>query len=181
VRQTILAKRYAKALFAVGKEEGKNQGYSQALNELKSLCASQPGIMDALTNRLYPHELRSKVMASLIGALQCEQIMSNFLNLLVQKKRTNILPEIADVFQQMVDADQNISRGTVITATVLNDALKSKVQTTLEKITGKKVLIETLVDPSIIGGLIAKIGDLVIDGSIKRQLTGLNESIKGSE
>jgi F-type H+-transporting ATPase subunit delta len=137
--------------------------------------------MDGLTNLLYPTELQEKVMGQLISAVQADSFLSNFLNLLVEKKRAGILPEIATEFQSLVDADQNISRGTVVSVTEISEDLRTKVQATLENITGKKVILTTEVDPSIIGGIVAKVGDLVMDGSIKTQLAGLNESIKGSE
>jgi len=181
VRQTILARRYAKALFAVGQEEGKSQSYRDALNALGDFLGSYPEAIDGLTNLLYPMELREKVMAQLISAVQADKLLSNFLNLLVEKKRAGILPEIATEFQSLVDADQNISRGKVVSAAAISEELQTKVQMTLEKITGKKVILTTEVDPSIIGGIVAKVGDLVMDGSIKTQLAGLNESIKGSE
>ncbi len=181
MRQTILARRYAKALFAVGQEEGKSQSYRDALNALGDFLGSYPEAIDGLTNLLYPMELREKVMAQLISAVQADKLLSNFLNLLVEKKRAGILPEIATEFQSLVDADQNISRGKVVSAAAISEELQTKVQTTLEKITGKKVILTTEVDPSIIGGIVAKVGDLVMDGSIKTQLAGLNESIKGSE
>lgn len=182
MRQSILAKRYAKALFAVGKEEkDRCAEYSQALNDLAALLNEHAEIMDALTNPLYPMDIRAKVMEHLIKAMQPGKSMANFLKLLVQKKRANVIPDIAEVFQAMVDADQNISRGTVVSATALNKELQAKVQAALEKITGKKVILDTEIDPSIIGGMFAKVGDLVMDGSIKTQLAGLKESIKGSE
>ena len=81
----------------------------------------------------------------------------------------------------MVDEEQNISHGSVVSAIELDHALQEKIQQTLEKITGNKVILESSVDPSIIGGVIAKVGDLVLDGSIKTQLNGLKESIKGRE
>ena len=181
MRQTILAKRYAKALFAVGQEEGTSESYRETLNTLADFLKKYPEAMDALTNLLYPMELREKVMAQLISELQADQIMRNFLNLLLEKKRTAILPEIATEFQDLVDAAQNVSRGTLITASEIAGDLQTKVQATLENITGKKVILTTEIDPAIIGGIIAKVGDLVMDGSIKTQLAGLNESIKGSE
>ena len=181
MRQTILAKRYAKALFAVGQEEGKSEAYREALNVLGDFLNEYPEAMAGLTNPLYPMELREKVMAHLISELQADQFMGNFLNLVVQKKRADILPEIATEFQVLVDADQNVSRGTVIAASEISGELQAKVQTTLENITGKKVILTSEIDPSIIGGIVAKVGDLVMDGSIKTQLAGLNESIKGSE
>ncbi len=181
MKNAVLAKRYAKALFAVGKEEGAFEDYSKALNDMAGLYASIPEMSDALTNQIYPLEVREKVMAHLIPALGISQVMGNFFKLLVQKRRANILPEIADVFQAMVDADKNMCRGMVTSALELSPALSDKVKATLEKITGKKVVLSTRVDPSIIGGIVAKVGDLVLDGSIKSQLAGLKESIKGSE
>jgi len=181
VRQTILAKRYAKALFAVGQEEGLSESFRETLNVLGDFLNTYPEAMDGLTNPLYPMELREKVMAQLISELQANQLIANFFNLVIQKKRADILPEIATEFQVLVDADQNISRGTVISATEISGELQAKVQSTLENITGKKVILASDIDPSIIGGIVAKVGDLVMDGSIKTQLAGLNESIKGSE
>ena len=181
MRQTILARRYAKALFAVGKEEGKNEEYGQGLRELAGLFARLPEMNDALTNPLYPLEVRIKVMEHLVKAMQPDAMLGNFLTLLVQKKRADILPEIAEEFQVLMDRDQNISRGTVVSAIRLSEELLAKVRGTLEKITGKKVILTSQVDPSIIGGIIAKVGDLVLDGSIKTQLADLQESIKGSE
>jgi F-type H+-transporting ATPase subunit delta len=126
-------------------------------------------------------EMREKVMTQLISELQADTFMGNFLNLVLQKKRADILPEIASEFQALVDADQNVSRGRIITASEISGDLQAKVQSTLENITGKKVILKSEIDPAIIGGIIAKVGDLVMDGSIKTQLAGLNESIKGSE
>ena len=180
MRQTILAKRYAKALFAVGQEEGLSESFRETLNVLGDFLNTYPEAMDGLTNPLYPMELREKVMAQLISELQANQLIANFFNLVIQKKRADILPEIATEFQVLVDADQNISRGTVISATEISGELQAKVQSTLENITGKKVILASDIDPSIIGGIVAKVGDLVMDGSIKTQLAGLNESIKGS-
>ncbi len=181
MKQTIVAKRYAKALFAVGKEEDRLSDYSIALGELAALYIEAPEVKDALTNTLYPQEVREKVLDHLIQAVGADRTLGNFLRLVQQKRRAAILPEIAEVFQQLVDSSENVSRGTVTTATEISEALQAKVQATLEKITGKKVILTTEVDPAIIGGMIAKVGDLVLDGSIKTQLAGLNESIKGSE
>ncbi len=181
MRQTILAKRYAKALFAVGREEGKNENYRETLSVLGDFLRQYPEAMDGLTNLLYPMDVREKVMAQLVSELQADQYMANFLKLVVQKKRADILPEIANEFQALADADQNISRGTLVTATEISGDLQAKVQATLENITGKKVILTTEIDPAIIGGIVAKVGDMVMDGSIKTQLAGLNESIKGSE
>ena len=141
----------------------------------------EAGVGDALNNPLYPLDVRQKVMAKIAESVQADAIMTSFLNLLIEKKRADILPEIAYELQVMVDKDLNISHGSIISAFELDQTLLGKIQATLEKLTGNKVILETQVDPSIIGGIIAKVGDLVLDGSIKTQLNGLKESIKGRE
>jgi len=181
VKQTILARRYAKALFAVGREDGKFEGYNEELQGVAELYLSQPQVSDALTNPLYPLDIRQKVMAGMVVSMGVEKIMANFLNLLVEKKRADILPEVAEEYQAMVDNEKNVSHGSVVSAIELTEELKAKVRGTLEKLTGKKVDLTTSVDPAIIGGIIAKVGDLELDGSIRTQLASLKDSIKGRE
>ena len=180
MRQTILARRYAKALFSLGKEQGKNEEYSEVLGAIAELYKDE-SVVNALVNPLYPLEARQKVMAKIAELAKADDIMTRFLQLVVEKKRAEILPDIAHEMRVMVDQEQNISHGSVVSAIKLDKALEKKIQQALEKVTGKKVILETTVDPSIIGGIIAKVGDLVLDGSIKTQLNGLKESIKGRE
>ncbi|MEJ2031597.1 MAG: ATP synthase F1 subunit delta [Deltaproteobacteria bacterium] len=181
MKNTIVAKRYAKALFAVGREENALDAYGETLSALADLFASQPEALEALINPQYPLDVREKVAEQLGMAMAAPPVMVNFLRLVVQKRRADVIPDIAEVFQGMVYAQRNTSQGVVVTAIEIDKKLKGKIQEKLEKITGKKILLESRVDPSIIGGLIAKVGDLVLDGSIKSQVAGLKESIKGSE
>ena len=182
MKQIILAKRYAKAIFSLGKEQNKVDTYAESLAAIAELYEnSELEIADALTNPLYPIEARQKVMAKIAESVDADAIMTSFLNLLIEKKRVDVLPDIAREVQVMVDREQNISHGSVTSAIKLDSALLKKIQGTLEKITGNKVILETQVDPSIIGGIVAKVGDLVLDGSIRTQLNGLKESIKGRE
>ncbi|MCL7486844.1 MAG: ATP synthase F1 subunit delta [Desulfobulbaceae bacterium] len=181
MRQTILARRYAKALFSLGREQDKYEAYNQALSAIAALYEESPEIGDALVNPLYPLEARQKIMTKIAELAQADKILAAFLSLLVEKHRAGILPDIAQEMQVMVDSEQGISHGSVVSAVELDADLLEKIQATLEKITGNRVILETEVDSSIIGGIIAKVGDLVLDGSIKTQLNGLKESIKGRD
>ena len=181
MKNAILAKRYAKALFAVGKEEDSFDEYTEALNGFAEMYSTIPEVLDGLTNFIYPQDVREKVMADLVKATGLTGVMANFMNLLAQKRRADVLPDIAETFQAMVDEEHNVCQGMVVTATEIDDDLKEKVKETLEKLTGKQVTLKTEVDASIIGGMVANVGDLVLDGSIKTQLAGLKDSIKGSE
>lgn len=116
MKNTVLAKRYAKALFAVGKEGNAFAEFTKTLNAMAELFVGMPEVADALTNPLYPVEAREKVMEHLLTSMQVSQVLGNFFKLLVQKKRANILPDIAAVFQAMVDADNNMCQGTVVSA-----------------------------------------------------------------
>ena len=180
MKQIILARRYAKALFAVGKEDGKFEEYSEALRGVAQLY-TDTDLADSLTNPLYPMDVREKVMEGVVASIGVDKVVANFLNLLVEKKRADVLPDIADEYQIMVDEEKNVSHGTVVSAVELSKELQAKVQETLEKITGKKVELTASVDPSIVGGIIAKVGDLELNGSIKTQLASLKDSIKGRE
>ncbi|MDF1577101.1 MAG: ATP synthase F1 subunit delta [Desulfurivibrionaceae bacterium] len=181
MNNTVLAKRYAKALFQVGKEEDLLDDFNGALAEMERMYNEVPEIGNVLTNPFYPQDVREKVMVHLVEALRAPALMANFFNLLVQKRRADVLPDIAQVFRALVDAERNMCRGTVISAAGISSDLNDKIKATLEKITGKQVVVVNEVDPAIIGGIIARVGDLVLDGSIKTQLKGLEESIKGSE
>jgi len=179
VKNTVLARRYAKALFEVAKEENTVTDYAGKLADLAEVYRSEPAVRDGLVNPMYPIEARSKVMAYLAKQADASKILTNFLQLLVQKKRADIIADIAEAYQNMVDEDQNVCKGKVRSAIALDEALQKKVKATLEKITGKTVILSTEVDPSIIGGIVAQVGDLVLDGSLKTQLSELKESITG--
>ncbi len=181
MKNTIIAKRYAKALFAVASETEAFDDYSKALNDFAESFNTYPEVQDGLTNPVYPLDVRVKVMDYLVQSMGATGVIKNFLNLVVQKKRAAVLPDIAEAFQALVDEKRNICQGTVVSAMEMGSELKDKVQVTLEKITGKKVILSTEVDSSIIGGIVAKVGDLVLDGSLRSQLLGLKESIKGVE
>ncbi len=181
MKNTVLARRYAKALFMVGKEEDTVTDYAGKLNELAEVYRDEPAVRDGIVNPMYPLEARSKVMAYLAEQAGASATLTNFLNLLVQKKRADIIADIAEAYQDMVDEDQNVCKGKVRSAIALDDTLQAKVKATLEKLTGKTVILSTEVDPSILGGIVAQVGDLVLDGSLKTQLSELKESITGRE
>ncbi|MCK9173822.1 MAG: ATP synthase F1 subunit delta [Desulforhopalus sp.] len=179
MKQVILAKRYARALYSIGCEQKKEKSFGQTLNSFVALMAKRPEVKDSITNRLYPQDVRERVIDKLVKAAGFDVPVGNFFRLLVKKRRADILPEIAESYQEMLEDAQGISHGTVVTATKTTKAITDKIQKILEKITGRKVELETSVDESIIGGMIARVGDLELDGSIRTQLAGLKDSIKG--
>lgn len=181
MKNTVLARRYAKALFLVAKESDAVAAYRKELEEIAAAYAAEPALRDGLNNPMYPVDVRAKVMEYLADGLGVDAVMRRFLLLLVDKKRSAVLPDIAESFAAMDDADRKVCKGTVTTAVQLDDELAERVRLALEKLTGKTVILESKTDPSILGGIVAKVGDLVLDGSLKTQLHELKESITGRD
>jgi len=181
MKNTVLAKRYARALFIVAKEEDAVDAFSEGLAAIAEVYNAEEAVRDGIGNPMYPVEARAKVMDYLADQMDASQIMRNFLQLLIEKKRATALPDIAESFQAMVDDDRNVCKGMVTTAVDLDSELSDQVKAALEKITGKTVILSSKVDPSILGGMVAQVGDVVLDGSLKTQLNSLKESITGRD
>jgi F-type H+-transporting ATPase subunit delta len=175
-----VARRYAKALLTMGKEDGKYQEYGEGLSGFAHLLEREPELRDALLNPIHSREDRRKLLLRMIELLQLPLLVSNLLQLLLDKHRLNVVDGVAQAYQEMVDEVENVSRARVKAAIFLDDATQDRLRQTLEKLTGSTVVMEVEEDPNIIGGIVAKVGDLVLDGSVRSQINTLRESlIKG--
>jgi F-type H+-transporting ATPase subunit delta len=99
--------------------------------------------------------------------------------MLVDRKRIDQLAGIEKAFRSAVDNIKGITRGEVTSAEPLEEDTLNRVTGVLSQVSGKQVLVTTAVDPSLIGGLVARVGDMVFDGTIRTQLNQLKESLKG--
>jgi len=178
---TVLAKRYAKALFAVAKEDGKLEEYNQTLQELNAFLRDNPDIQEALESPIIGLDVKQAIIEELIKASNIDEHLANFLQLLVERNRVHHLPLIADAYQELMDEETGVIRARVTTAVPLSDDLKEKMREVFTQATGKEVVLVAEEDPSIIGGVIAHVGDMVWDGSIKSQLEGFKELIGRGE
>jgi F-type H+-transporting ATPase subunit delta len=175
-----VARRYAKALLTMGKEDDHYKEYGEGLSGFAHLLEREPELRDALLNPIHSREDRRKLLLRMIELLQLPLLVSNLLQLLLDKHRLNVVDGVAQAYQEMVDEVENVSRARVKAAIVLDDATQNRLRRTLEKLTGSTVVMEVEEDPNIIGGIVAKVGDLVLDGSVRSQINSLRESlIKG--
>ncbi len=178
---TVLARRYAKALFAVGKEEDKLQAFNETLQELNGFLKGNPEIGAALESPIIGLDVKQDIIEELIKAAKVDETMANFLRVLVERNRIHYLPLIAEAFQELIDEETGVVRARVTTAVPLSSDLQKKMEEVFAEATGKKVVLVAEEDPEIIGGVVAHVGDMVWDGSIKSQLEGLKESIGRGE
>jgi len=178
VRNLVIAKRYAKALFNLAEQDKAIEQYGQELDDFVRLLGEHPNLADAIRNPLYPEATRKSLFATMADKAGMTPIIRSFVNLLVEKKRVQHVAEIADYYHKLIDEHANVARAQLRAATALSEAAVGEIAQSLEKMTGKKVVIEFKEDPSLIGGVVAQIGDLVLDGSVRRQLLNFKETLK---
>ncbi len=181
MKSLAIARRYAKALLLIGKEDGQAEAYREELDGIAGLISGEKQLEQAISNPLYDAAGRKKVLQAVVKNLGLSDVMRAFLFLLFDKGRIGFLTNINDFYQKLADELKGIARATLVSATELSDEAIEKIQEALSKKTGKSIQLEVKQDPSLIGGIVTRIGDLVLDGSIKTQLLSMRESLKRGE
>lgn len=176
-----VARRYAKALLIIGKEDDKAESYKEELDRFSDLITREKELEQAIANPLYDVGGRKKVLQAVIDKVNISKVMSSFLLLLFDKGRFGFLSDINEFYKKLADELKGIVRASLVSATELSSETVEKIRTTLSKKTGKDIILEVEQDPSLIGGIVSRIGDLVLDGSIKTQLLNMRESLKRGE
>jgi F-type H+-transporting ATPase subunit delta len=181
VKNLAVARRYAKALMLIGKEDGQAEKYRDELGGLAGLFDQGQELGQTISNPLYDAEDRKNVLKVVLGKLDLSKVMNSFMLLLFEKGRIGFLADINDFYQKLADELKGIARASVASATELSSDAVEKIRDSLSKMTGKEVKLDVEKDTSLIGGVVTKIGDLVLDGSIKTQLLNMRESLKRGE
>ncbi len=177
MKNLAIARRYAKALLLIGKEDGQTETYRTELAGFCELVTTQDALGQAITNPLYDAAGRKKVLQTVVERLALSPVMESFLVLLFDKGRFVFLDSINDFYQKLADELKGIARASLVSATELSSETIEKIRSTLSQKTGKDIILEVEQDPSLIGGIVSRIGDLVLDGSIKTQLLNMRESL----
>jgi len=181
MKNLAVARRYAKALLLIGKEDGRTDSYREELSGFADLMEREDALNQAITNPLYESLGRRKVLQAVIDNLGISRTMKSFLLLLFDKGRIGILGSIDDYYQKLADELNGIARASLVSATELSGDTVEKIRAALSKKTNKEIILEVEQDPELIGGIVTKIGDLVWDGSIKTQLSNMRETLKRGE
>ena len=176
-----VAKRYAKALLSIGKEDGRFQEYGQELSDFSRFCSEQQEFLQVISNQVFPLEERKRILQTILEKSDYSVTMQHFVKLLLDKNRIGAIEQIAGYYENLTDAVSNIAMAEIVTPMPLKEDARERLGKVLEEMTSKQIRIEVKEDASLIGGIVVKIGDLVLDGSIKAQLEGLKESLKRGE
>jgi len=181
VKNLAIARRYAKALMLIGKEDGQAEKYREELSGLAELFDQGQELGQTICNPLYDAGGRKKVLEVILGKLDLSKVMTSFMLLLFEKGRIGFIANINDFYRKLADNLKGIGRASVVSASRLSSDAVEKIRESLSKMTGKEIKLDVEEDSSLIGGVVTKIGDLVLDGSIKTQLLNMRESLKRGE
>jgi F-type H+-transporting ATPase subunit delta len=171
------AHRYAKALYAVAREEGTAEAIGQDLEGFAGVFAGQPELRGALLRPWIKPAERRGVAVEVAQRSGCGKLAQDFVGLVAARGRMDHLTEIVDAYRGLVDQGLGRARAEVRTATPLTEAEKQQLASHLERAIGKSIVLEETVDPTLLGGFIAQVGGRILDGSLDGQLRVLRERL----
>ncbi len=176
-----IARRYAKALLSIGQEEGRYEEYGKNLKEFADFCLASAEFYRIISSRIFSLEDRRKILEAVLGKSGFQDTVRNFLRLLLDKDRIGGIHEITAYYSDLTDELSGMARADIITAKPLKTETLAKIEEVLERLTARDVKSFVREDDSLIGGVVVKIGDLVLDGSVKAQIEGLREIMRRGE
>jgi F-type H+-transporting ATPase subunit delta len=176
-----VAKRYAKAIFSLGLEDGKYQQYGKEIAVFCGFFSTNKEFREVIASPAFAVEDRKRILNIILGKGTYSDMVKNFLNFLLDKNRIGAIQEISSYYESLTDEVAQIARVEVLTPRPLRDDARQRLEKALEELTSKKVRMEISEDKSLLGGLVVQIGDLVLDGSLKAQLVGLKQSFGRGE
>ncbi|MEJ7900585.1 MAG: ATP synthase F1 subunit delta [Thermomicrobiales bacterium] len=164
------AKRYAQAVVELAREKGSFDAWQRDLGSLRAVV-SDADVRSFLENPSVKASDKNQVVDSVLVDAQPEA--RNLAHMLIERRRTGIIQDLADVFDEAVLAENGIALVDVTTAEPLDEAGQALVRDHLGRLLGKRIELRLHEDPDIIGGFVARAGDQVIDGSVVNQLRRL--------
>lgn len=172
-----VGRRYARALLSLAKESGELSKVKTDMRELAQAWESSDELRTLFENPKVSSEARKAVLTALAAKMGLSSVVLRTLKLLSDRRRMRALPEIASAFAALADDTAGQLRADVSTAIPMPDAYFDELTRVLEKATGRKIALVKKVDPSLIGGVVARVGDRVFDGSIRNGLGELKDSL----
>jgi F-type H+-transporting ATPase subunit delta len=174
------AQKYARALFELGERDNKLDLYSEQLKMVASVFDNHAELRQLMFHPQVKAEVKKDTLQKVFGQ-DVDKIMLNLLMLLVDRRRIAGISTMWNEYRKLVNKARNVEEAEVTTAVALNTTALNALQNKLSKVTGKTIVLHTKVNPAIVGGVIVRIGDKLIDGSVVRQLADLRRVLTSSK
>ncbi len=172
----VYARRYAQAVFNIALEANELDRWQSDLNKVASL-AEDESLVALLQSPKIPFDIKAKLLSELLA--DANPLALNLAYLLVTKGRLSMVGSVADEYQRLLDGYRGIEQVEVATAIPLDDEDRQKLAEQFSAMSGKKVVLKPEVDPSVVGGIMARIGGKLLDGSTRSKLVALKRELAG--
>jgi F-type H+-transporting ATPase subunit delta len=177
MRASAAARRYARALFSLAREEGDEDRVRRELEQIAGLFESSPDLENALFRPLHPVAERRAVLRAVCERVGTSGTVRNFLAFLVDQRRLVDFAGIRHEFERLADEAAGRVQAEVVSASPLADGQLERLRRALGSRTGNEVDVQVRVDPELIGGAVAVVRGVVFDGSLRTQLGALRDSL----
>ena len=174
---SAVADRYARALFELALEANQVQSVTQQLRRAAEVYASSAELRDVLSDPIFDERERNGVIRAVGERLALDTMVQNTLRVLVERRRIGAVGEIAARLAELADEQAGVIKATVASAQPLSDGQFEAIKRELERLTGCKVAVERQQDPSLLAGVVARVGDHVIDASLRGRLAELGQKL----
>jgi F-type H+-transporting ATPase subunit delta len=172
------ARSYAKALFDLARERNQTDAISQELATVAGLVKERPELGDLLSRPWLGVPAKRAAASDLAGRLSLSPLMRDFLVLVAARNRANYLPAIAAAYRRLVDQAEGRARVKLRTAIRLTDAERRSLSARLSRmLEGRELVIEETVDERLLGGFIAEVDSMILDGSLDTQLARMGDRL----
>lgn len=172
-----IARRYARALMAIGVDTGSYDAIGRQVSALARAMKISAELAEILANPAFPRADRQRVLEAVLSRLGASRVVKNFTLLLLERERLAALPDIARELSAMIDEKNNRVTALITSAAPLTQVQITQIKSALEKLSGKQVHVDQKEDPALLGGVVAKVGDIVYDGSLRTQLAQMRHSL----
>ncbi len=173
-----VARRYARALLALGREEGQTRRILEETERFEKLVALTPLLREFLEAAQVNRQDKKAVLQATLAPVGFLPSTRNFLFLLVDKKRMNLLSPIVSELRRLIEQVEGIERVEVSVPMPLGDSQRDLLRSVLEQRTGKQVVLEEKVDAAVLGGMVVKVGSTVYDGSARTQIEQIRANLE---
>ena len=172
-----IVERYSRSIFELSEEQNQRDTVFQELLTVHQAMENRPELLNLLQSPRITRDEKRSLIEGILGP-RSSNLSKDFLNLLVDKNRTELFPFIVEQLQDVIRQKQGIQEVFVVTARELHSSIVQLLERTLEKVTGKKILVQSSVDLTLLGGMQIRMGNRMIDGSVRTKLNTLETQLR---
>jgi len=177
VRGTKIGTRYARALLELAREQGHVDKIGRDLAAFGGVWDTSEALRTVFLDPANAADDRRKLVDALCSRLDCAELVRNTLRLMSDRRRMGHVPEVVDAYALLAEEIEGKVRAEVTTAVELDDAYYERIRESLARATGQNVVIVRKTDPSLLGGVVTRVGDTIVDGSLRHRIDELGDEL----